>query len=190
MKTKTIKMWVSNITTILLSILLIFMLFIVISSKAAGGEPQVFGYQLKTVLSGSMEPGFKTGSIIAVKIAGETDKYKKGDVITFKKNEKDLVTHRIVEVIKSPDQVLYRTKGDNNKSEDLEPVLSQNVVAEYKGFTIPYLGYFMNFAQSKNGNLLVLVLPGLLLLGYSAFSIWRTISQIEIKGKEGEEKSV
>jgi signal peptidase I len=189
MKAKTIKKWVSNITTILLSILLIFMLFIVISSKAAGGEPQVFGYQLKTVLSGSMEPGIKTGSIIAVKIAGETHKYKKGDVITFKKDEKDLVTHRIVEVIKSGEQVMYRTKGDNNKSEDLEPVLSQNVVAEYKGFTIPYVGYFMNFAQSKNGNLLLLVLPGLLLLGYSAISIWRTISEIEIKGKEGDGKS-
>lgn len=189
MKAKVIKKWVSNIITILLAGLLIFMLSIVISSKAAGGEPQVFGYQLKTVLSGSMEPGIKTGSIIAVKIAGETDKFKKSDVITFKMDEQNLATHRIVEVIKSGNQVMYRTKGDNNKTEDLDPVLSQNVVAEYKDFTIPYLGYFMNFAQSKNGNLLLLVLPGLLLLAYSAFTIWRTISQLEIKGKEGEEKS-
>jgi signal peptidase I len=190
MKAKTIKKWASNIITIILAVLLIFMLFIVISSKAAGGEPQVFGYQLKTVLSGSMEPGIKTGSIISVKIAGETDKFKKDDVITFKKDEKDLITHRIVEVIKTGDQVMYRTKGDNNKTEDMEPVLSQNVVAEYKGFTIPFVGYFMNFAQSKNGNLLLLVLPGLLLLGYSAFTIWRTISQIEVKAKESDEKSV
>lgn len=35
------------------------------------GEPQVFGYQLKTVLSGSMEPEIKTGSIIAVKPGGK-----------------------------------------------------------------------------------------------------------------------
>jgi signal peptidase I len=190
MKAKTIKKVASNIITILLAALLIFMLFIVISSKAAGGEPQVFGYQLKTVLSGSMEPGIKTGSIIAVKLAGETNKFKIGDVITFKMDEQNLATHRIIEVVKSGDQVMYRTKGDNNKTADLDRVLSQNVVAEYKGFTIPYLGYFMNFAQSKNGNLLLLVLPGILLLGYSAFSIWRTISQIEIKAKDGEEKSV
>lgn len=191
MKAKIIiKRWVSNVITVLLAVLLIFMLFIVISSKAAGGEPQVFGYQLKTVLSGSMEPGIKTGSIIAVKIAGDTNKYKKGDVITYKIDEQNLATHRIVEVVKSGDQVMYRTKGDNNKSQDLEPVLAQNIVAEYKGFTIPYLGYFLDFAQSKNGNLLLLVLPGLLLLAYSAFTIWRTISEVEIKGKGSNENAV
>ncbi|MGX6442455.1 signal peptidase I SipW [Neobacillus sp. K501] len=190
MKAKTIKKVASNIITIILAALLIFMLFIVISSKAAGGEPQVFGYQLKTVLSGSMEPGIKTGSIIAVKLAGETDKLKKGDVITFKMDEQNLATHRIIEVVKSGDQVMYRTKGDNNKTADLDPVLSQNVVAEYKGFTIPYLGYFMNFAQSKNGNLLLLVLPGLMLLAYSALTIWRTMSQVELKVKGSNEKTV
>ena len=57
----------SNLITAVLFINLILMAFLVVSSKASGGEPQAFGYQLKTVLSGSMEPTFKTGSIIAVK---------------------------------------------------------------------------------------------------------------------------
>ena len=53
------------------------MTFVVISSKASGGEPQVFGYQLKTVLSGSMEPAFNTGSIIAVKPSRRSNNFKR-----------------------------------------------------------------------------------------------------------------
>lgn len=190
MKLATIKKIISHSITFILTIVLIAMLFIVISSKASGGEPQFFGYQLKTVLSGSMEPGIQTGSIIAVKLAGDTENFEKGDVITFRKDETTLVTHRITDVAKSGDQVLYRTKGDNNKTEDMDPVLSQNVVAKYTGITVPYLGYFMDFAKSKNGSLLFLVLPGVLLLGYSAISIWKALSQLDTNQKEGAGKSV
>ena len=171
--------WVNNIITAILMTLLVCLAFIVVVSKASGGEPQFFGYQLKTVLSGSMEPGIQTGSIIAVKIAEDKTNYKEGDVITFQEAEDMLITHRITEVVKSGDSVLYRTKGDNNNAEDMNPVMAENVVAQYTGFTLPYVGYFNNFASSKNGAFLLIV-PGLLLLLYSAFTLWKAISLIEI----------
>lgn len=169
--------------TVVLFLALILMVFVVVTSKASGGEPQIFGYQLKTVLSGSMEPGIKTGSIIAVKPGGDMSRFSEGDVITFKQEENVLVTHRITETIKNGDQVMYRTKGDNNDSEDMEPVLSENVVAEYNGFTIPYIGYFMDFTNSKNGAFLFII-PGILLAIYSAFTIWSALSQIEALNKK------
>lgn len=189
---KTITKWASNLLTVILFLILILMLFFVISSKASGGEPQVFGYQLKTVLSGSMEPGIKTGSIIAVKPGGDMQRFKENDVITFKQDGNILVTHRIIEVIKNEDQVMYRTKGDNNNAEDQNPVLSENVVAEYAGLTIPYLGYFINFATSKNGSALLLILPGILLFGYAAITIWQTLKQLEKKhtASDNNEKTV
>lgn len=182
MEAKTIKKLTNNIVTTILYIVLIVMLFVVISSKASGGEPQAFGYQLKTVLSGSMEPGIKTGSIIAVKPGGDMARFKKGDVITFKSEDNQIVTHRVVRVINNGDQISYQTKGDNNKTEDLNPVISNNVIAEYSGFTIPYLGYFADFTKSKTGSALILLLPGLVLLAYAGFSIWKTVSQFESKG--------
>lgn len=193
MKSSKIVKWISNFTSIILFLVLIFMIFVVISSKASGGSPKFLGYELKTVLSGSMEPTFKTGSIIAVKPAKDKADFKKGDIITFKADEKMIVTHRIVKVEKSGGQVLYRTKGDNNKTADLNPVLSQNVIAKYTGFTIPYLGYFINFTQTKNGSALLLILPGILLLGYAVFSVWKAIAEIDDKTKnppESIEKSV
>lgn len=182
---KIIGKFVSNLITILLFLLLVLVLFLVISTRAAGGEPEVFGYQLKTVLSGSMEPGIKTGSIIAVKPGGDMARFQEGDVITFLEEGNILITHRVTDVIKSGEHTMYKTKGDNNRTEDLNPVLSENVVAEYTGFTIPYVGYFIDFAKSKNGSALLLILPGIILLGYAAFTVWQVISSIDKKSKVG-----
>lgn len=154
----------------------------VITTKASGGEPELFGYQLKTVLSGSMEPGIQTGSLIAVKLDVDKTSFKENDVITFMEEDDRLVTHRIVEVIQSGENVLYRTKGDNNNAPDMNPVLSENVVAEYTGITIPYLGYFINFAQSQNGAFLMLI-PGVLLICYSIFTIWRALAALDMSNK-------
>lgn len=176
---KIVLKWLNNIVTTVLIILLLSVAALVVSSKISGGEPQVFGYQIKTVLSGSMEPGIKTGSVIIVKPGGDMTRFKKDDVITFMEEEERLVTHRIVEVMKSGDQVMYRTKGDNNEEADMNPVLSSNVVAEYTGMTIPYVGYAAEFASSKSGIVALVIIPGVILVLYSVFSIWKTIKQIE-----------
>ena len=183
MKKKKIMKWINNLISGILMILLISVASVVVVTKVSGGEPQLFGYQIKTVLSGSMEPGIQTGSLIAVKQAVDKTNFKKGDVITFQEEEGILITHRITEVVKSGDSVLYRTKGDNNNAEDMNPVLSDNVVAKYTGSTVPYLGYFINFTQSKNGAFLLLI-PGLLLLIYSGITIWRALSAIELSPKK------
>lgn len=189
---KALKM-ISNIITAVLFINLILMAILVVSSKASGGEPQAFGYQLKTVLSGSMEPTFQTGSVIAVKplSSEERKSLKKDDVITFQASEEKLITHRVIGVSSSGDHVMYETKGDNNKTADMEPVLSENVRAVYTGFTIPYVGYFIDFAQSKEGSAILLIGPGLLLLGYAAFSIFQAIREIDPKSSktDSEEKT-
>jgi signal peptidase I len=173
----------SNLITIILSLTLLFMVFVVISSKAKGGEPSVLGYQLKTVLSGSMEPTFKTGSIIAIKPLQNTSDLKKGDIITFHLDEDNLATHRIIEVIHSGNQVMYKTKGDNNKNADLDPVVSQNIVAKYSGFTVPFMGYLIEFTKSKKGAALLLILPGLLLLAYSGFTVVKALKEVDKSNK-------
>ncbi|QWC22455.1 signal peptidase I [Bacillus haikouensis] len=183
MNVKLVKKIISTSITIVLYAVLFMMIFVVVSSKAAGGEPQFFGYQIKTVLSGSMEPGIQTGSIIAVKPGGDMTRFKEGDVITFKEKEDILITHRVLEVIKNGENVSYKTKGDNNDAPDLEPVLSENVVAEYKGFTIPFIGYFMNFMNSKNGALMFII-PGILLILYSGFTIWKAIASLDLSSKK------
>lgn len=181
---KSVKKIISNLITGILFVTLIFMAFVVISSKASGGSPKILGYELKTVLSGSMEPGIQTGSIIAVKPGGDMTRFKKGDVITFKASEKKLITHRIYKVEGSGSTTRYITKGDNNNAPDVEPVLAANVVAHYEGLTIPYVGYGMEAAQSKEGTTLLMIVPGILLLIYSIITIWKAIREIEGSKKD------
>lgn len=180
---KNTKKWISRISGIIIYGLLICMIITVITAKINGGTPKVIGYELMTVLSGSMEPGIKTGSIIAIKPVKDATKLNKGDVITFKAadNPNTLITHRIIEVQKVDSTVQYITKGDNNDSKDPSPVTASRVVGQYSGFTIPYVGNLMNFIQSKTGAIYLLIIPGVLMIVWSVFSIWRAISQIESK---------
>jgi signal peptidase len=158
-------------TTVLLFVCMVVLLCMVIMTQVTG-EKQLFGYQIKTVLSGSMEPEIKTGSIILVKEIEDKTSLQVGDVITFYQSFDRVVTHRIVEVIHSGEEVLYRTKGDNNPDPDMTLVLSDNVLAKYTGITIPYLGYVAQYANTTVGIFLLLVIPGVILLCYSIIQFY------------------
>ncbi|WP_242319818.1 signal peptidase I [Bacillus cereus group sp. BfR-BA-01349] len=169
---------ISNAIAFVLFALMVFLAFVVISSKASGGDPTVMGYQFKSVLS---------GSIIAIEPNKDGSKYQKGDVITFKEKDQKIITHRIIGVKDTNGKVMYETKGDNNNGPDLEPVLAENVVGKYADITVPYVGYLLNYANSKAGAALLLIIPGVFLLGYSAISIFGAIRSI---GGEKKDKKV
>jgi len=114
----------------------------------------------------------------------DTTSLAKNDVITFLQSDGELVTHRIIDVIKQGEQTMYQTKGDNNADQDFNPVLSQNVVAKYTGFTIPYLGYFIDFAKSSKGMAILLIIPGVLLLIYSGVSLFTALRELDSPKKE------
>ncbi|MFD2924034.1 signal peptidase I SipW [Halobacillus naozhouensis] len=177
------KTWkvISSLITFLMIGVMICLAIVVISSKASGGEPTLFGYQFKTVLSGSMEPTFETGSIIAIKPSNEGMTYEKGDVITFFAEDDKVITHRIIDTKQVDGNVTYVTKGDHNESADVNPVLGKNVIGEYVGFTIPYAGYLLNYASSKAGAALLLIVPGVILFLYSIVSMFQAIREIDGK---------
>lgn len=128
------------------------------------GKVQLFGYQLLTVHSGSMEPEIKTGSVILVEEVEDPTVLQVGDVITFYQSIDRLVTHRIVEVVQSGEEILYRTKGDRNPDPDLTLVLADNVMAKYTGVTVPNLGYVSQYVNTQVGLILLLIVPGISLL--------------------------
>src|SRR5699024_1622229 len=103
------KIWkfLSNTLTTLLFILLISATCLVLITRINGGEPEVFGHQLKVVLSGSMEPTFLTGSIIAVENYAQDRSLKTDDIITFMEDENKLITHRIIDIVETDEELLY-----------------------------------------------------------------------------------
>lgn len=175
MKWSTILRSTGNLIATVLFIVFVILACMIVFAKVSGQEPNFFGYQMKTVLSGSMEPSIETGSIIFIEQTEIDAPLKEGDVITFQTDENILVTHRIVEANGEE----YITKGDNNNGIDVNPVLAQHVIGKYTGWTIPYLGYLLGYANTKLGSALMLILPGLFLIGYAFITIGRSLKQVE-----------
>ncbi|MEI5907759.1 signal peptidase I [Bacillus spongiae] len=163
-----------------LILLLVVLAVLVLSSRASGGEPTIFGHQVKVVLSGSMEPTFLTGSIIVNEVVNKEATYKKDDIITFQAEDK-LITHRIIDVKKVGDQMMYETKGDHNNAPDSGYVVSANIVGKYTGMTIPNAGYIIQFATSKAGSALLLFIPGLLLVLSAVRTMVTALRDLEAK---------
>lgn len=113
---------------------------------------RLFGLQVFSVLSGSMEPEYHVGSLIYVKEVDYTQ-LKSGDVISYMLSEDTVSTHRIVEVVPDQDDstvLRYQTKGDANEAADGTLVHYKNVIGT-PVFTIPYLGYVVDFIQKPPG---------------------------------------
>ena len=108
-----------------------------IAAIAVLAVPRLFGWNLETVLTGSMEPTLPVGSIIAVQPV-EPSVVKAGDVITFATGgNPPLTTHRVVAV--NPDST-FTTKGDANEEADIAPVDDGRLVGRVS-FYIPLAGY-------------------------------------------------
>jgi len=173
--------WISKLITAVLVVVLILTTYVTLSSRISGGDPSFFGYRLMTVLSGSMEPVIHTGSLIAVKPVEDKNSLKEGDVITYESTLKKgmLITHRIIDVKPTFNGVDYIMKGDNNQAPDPRPIPSNFVVAKYADITIPYIGYIIDFIQSKKGLALLLIIPGILLVIWQVISLWRALGKWE-----------
>lgn len=165
------KIW-NGVTTLLVMIVVILAILLV--------GMRVAGFEVFSVLSGSMEPAYHVGSLIYVKEADPRD-LKPGDAITFMANETTVVTHRIVGIVPDeddPDILWFRTKGDANDTEDAALVHYRNVVGKAV-FSIPYFGYVSSYIQNPPGLYIALGCGAVLLI----IAFWPT-------GKKKEQEPV
>lgn len=118
--------------------------------------PLLFKYKPVVVLSGSMEPTIKTGSIIYYKWI-EPNLLKKNDIITFNNQGKNYVSHRIIDI----DENAVTTKGDANDIPDGRKVNFENIRGKVANTTIPVIGYFVRIV---NQNTFAVVLIAIIIL--------------------------
>lgn len=111
------------------------------------------------VMSGSMEPEIPVGSIAYIAPNISPENIDERDVISYRMGDKVSVLHRVVDVDRESRR--FCTKGDANQSADLGLV----EYSQYEGkeiFSIPYLGYIIQFLQSGMNR--VWILAGIVIL--------------------------
>jgi len=160
---------------IFLAILVALVLLLMASMLSIPG-----GIKALTVLSGSMEPAIHTGSVVVIMPAND---YKVGDIITFGEisKTKTPTTHRIKDIKIVDGNPVYITKGDANNSEDNAEVLVTSVKGKVL-FSVPYLGYVLNFMRQPIGFALVIIVPATLI-------IWEEIKKIIGEIKKSKKKT-
>ena len=154
---RTVRKILNAFTTILV------ILAVVLALLLAGAR--LVGLQVFTVLSGSMEPTYHTGSLIYVKKIDPAE-IQPGQVITFLLDADTIATHRVTAVVpdeEDPATLRFRTKGDANNAEDGSLVHYKNVIGT-PVFTIPYLGYLANYIQHPPGTYVAISVGAILLL--------------------------
>lgn len=152
---------------ILAPVLVINLTLIVKSYTNTEDVPSVGGYLPLIVLTDSMVPEIYSGDLIICHTADAED-IAVDDVIAFfdpAGNGTSIVTHRVLEVINENGELEFRTKGDNNNTEDKMLVPAESLVGVYQT-RIAGLGNVAMFMQSSTGLIVCVVLPIVLLVAY------------------------
>ena len=152
---------------ILIPILLINLTLIAKSYINKDEVPSIGGMLPLIVLTDSMYPEIESGDLIICNTA-EAEDIKVNDVISFfdpAGNGTSIVTHRVIEIVEEDGEILFRTRGDYNNTEDKELVPAENLVGVYK-MRIAGAGHIAMFMQSTAGLIICVVLPIILLVGY------------------------
>jgi signal peptidase len=143
-KRKSLAFFLRLIGTILLVLIVLLCIPIAI--------PNYMGYQVYTVISGSMEPAIPVGSLVYVR-QEEPETIEQGDVIAFYGAAADggITTHRVVENYRIEGE--FVTKGDANDTNDINPVPYANLVGKVI-CSIPYLGTAAQLLVENTGKLM------------------------------------
>ena len=165
---------IKSLIQILIFSILLLAVFILISSKTA-----IFGgLRSFVVVSGSMQPAIKVGSIVFTQPGGN---YQTGDVIAFDNKAQQIVTHRIVKTVNSKDGLSYSLKGDANQSADGDLVSQKDIIGKVV-WTVPYLGMIVKYLRTPRGFIGMIIVPSLF------FIIWEIINIKREMEKEIEKK--
>ena len=147
-----------------LLILLIPFMLISVYSKIADGVAMINGHGVIAVASGSMsekndanpylaniDNQFNTYDVIVISKVESINDIQLYDVIAYVNDEGVNIIHRIVGFQQTASGLRFVTRGDSNNADDTYKPSVNDVLGEYTGKRIPYVGVFLMFLQSYSG---------------------------------------
>ena len=174
-----------NAAAIGLILVSVFVLLSVVLTPA-GQVPQVLGYSVFRVMTGSMEPEIREDSLLVVKKTPPED-IVPGDIISFFSPDPMLEgavnTHRVVRIEKENGRTQFITKGDANVIEDIYPTDASALVGR-----VVFQSYGLGKAVSLLSNPLVfgiiILLPLVIILVMNLCRAVRIAADIAKKEEE------
>ena len=143
--------------------------------------PSILGFDRYVINGSSMEPTIPKGSVV-YSTPEPTEALAVGDIITYQppasSGVDELVTHRIIEKnertgVNGKVEAVFRTKGDNNASADPWTFTLDDGDGALEKAHIPYLGWIYLALGVPWVRILLITVPALLILVFTAISLWR-----------------
>lgn len=177
-----------NICAILLIAASLFVLLTVVMTPS-GQVPQVMGFSLLRVLTGSMEPTIPEDSILLIQRTDPSE-LQPGDIISFFSPDPALDgalnTHRIQRIDSDGKTLQFITKGDANLIEDQQPVEAQWIAGKVI-YISPTLGKVVRLVSNPLVFGLAILLP---LAGMLIANLIRALRSALLLAKEEEAEAV
>lgn len=156
-----------------------FVLVVALLALFGLGTAILMGFKPGVVKTGSMRPMLAPGTLIVVKPT-LAEKLKIGDVITFTDPDnpaKGLITHRIHRIEHENGRPVITTKGDANPTPDTWKLKLQKDAGLLK-FHVANVGHLSFLVRTKQGYMLLLGIPVLLLSLSAMIRIWTPAPEI------------
>ncbi len=124
------------------------------------------GVRVVTLTSGSMKPTIPIASII---VTIPANKFKKGDIITYRETAENgvlfnrTITHRIIDIRNVGGNISFVLKGDGNDNPDPLEVNPSQILGKVV-FIFPYAGYFSLLVKTLPGFFVLIALPAYLII--------------------------
>jgi signal peptidase len=166
------------LTVVFLPVIIINMTLVIKGMINPEEVPMIFNRAPLIVISDSMtidkEAGtgeFNKNDLIIIKKV-DPSSLEKGDVVTYKGRDGDIITHRITDLITDKKDGVevpaFETKGDYSPGYDFYPVTYDQIVGEYL-FRLPKLGGIAMFLQTPAGVIVILLIPVIIVFAVDFF---------------------
>lgn len=184
-----------NIFLTVILVLLVVLIALIMFMRISGQTPNIAGYMVFRVSTGSMEPDLMVGDVILSKSVDNPEDLKVGDVVTYQGtvgNYKDkLITHEIVKEPYYDNGSCYVvTKGVANYETD-PPVSTDNIVG-IMVTKIPFINNIYSFFITPWGLLTAILLILLAFSGefYNIYKMSRKKDDADLLNSEEIKKAV
>ncbi len=180
-KGKKIANTVINVILVVAIILAAFCTYTSYVSTSGHGVPSIFGVSMLSIQTESMYPTLLPGDLIFDTPVDDAEELREGDIITYWtiiNGERVLNTHRITGIFDGGDHLIFSTKGDNNSLEDSLTVHESEIVGKYS-FRVAGVGKVIDYLQTSNGFLLVIVLPVFIFFLFHLIQFFRALFEYQ-----------
>ena len=147
-KQKLKKLFIILLYIILVPTALFSLLLILIGLGNSYELPSFLDMDVYIVVSNSMAPRINSDDVILVKKHIEQSDFKKGNIITYKRSDGEIITHRIEKIIQQDFSDAYVTKGDANDAVDKDIVIYKNIIGKVI-YVVPGFGKVIKLFKNQ-----------------------------------------